>query len=125
MKLMASCLHHVASFQHYLDIYPEFLNEKQRRDLYDSGYQFLFQYLHLAHENVKLFHARYNFVPKFHAFCHMLDLILEQGINIRYYQCYSDEDYIGNIGRVAAATHKNTTPTRVIQRLNVLACLEM
>ena len=124
-KLMASCLHHLAMFQHHLDVYPEFLHREQRQSLYDSGYQFLFLYCHLAKENeVRQLH-RYHFVPKFHAFCHLLDVILEQGINIRYYQCYADEDYIGKIGKVAASTHKLAMPVRVLQRLSVLTSLEL
>lgn len=87
MKLIASTLNHVAQFQHYLDIYPEFLDGLQRREVYDAGYQFLFSYLHLAHENKSRGLARYNFVPKFHAFCHLLDIISEYGLNIRFYQC--------------------------------------
>ena len=37
MKLRASALHHLAQFQHYLDIYPEFMDAQQRRDVYDAG----------------------------------------------------------------------------------------
>ena len=125
MKLRASALHHLAQFQHDLDIYPEFVDAQQRRDVYDAGYGFLFQYMHLAHENRSRGLARYNFVPKFHAFCHLLDMISEYGINIRFYQCYGDEDYMGKVGKISAATHKLAMPTRVVQRLAVLTCLEM
>ena len=119
MELMASCLHHLATFQYHLDIFPEFLDIEQRQSLYDSGYQFLFLYCHLAHENERLGRARYNYVPKFHAFCHLLDVIMDQGLNIRFYQCYFDEDYIGKVGRIAAATHKLAMPVRTLQRLAV------
>ena len=125
MKLFASCLKHVATFQYHLDVWPEFLDTAQRESLYDSGYQFIVQYCHLAKENERLRRPRYHFVPKFHAFCNMLDDIRELGLNIRYYQCYADEDYIGKVGQVAASTHKLAMPKRVVQRLSVLTSLQL
>jgi hypothetical protein len=125
MRLMTSTLHNLATFQYYLDVMPEFLDEQQRHLVWDAGYQFLFGYCHLAKENSVLLRARYNFVPKFHAFCHLLDLIMEQGINIRYYQCYADEDYIGKVGRIAASSHRLAMPVRTVQRLSVLTSLEL
>ena len=55
----------------------------------------------------------------------MLDDTRELGLNIRYYQCYADADYIGKIGQVAASTHILAMPKRVVQRLSVLTSLQL
>ena len=50
MKLMASCLHHVAMFQYHLDVFPEFLNCQQRQSSTTRGTNMFFNIVTLLEE---------------------------------------------------------------------------
>ena len=121
----ATMMHHLASYQQLMDLQPEFLSEEIAGAMYTHGYEFLFQYCGIAAQNRAAGFPRYNFVVKFHRFCHMLDWLIEHEVNPKYYQCYHDEDYVGKMSKIASGTHRATMPLRVLQRLKVYQCMRI
>ena len=59
--------------------------------------------------------------PKLHYFGHqILGQIAASALNPRHVHCFSDEDMVGKIARIAKATHSSKTSLRTLQRWALL-----
>ena len=84
--------------------------------IYQLGHAFLASYQALAVWGVGERRRLYAWKPKFHYFEHMLDRIVEEGINFTYLWNYGEEDVIGTAINIASQTHRLTVPRRTLGR---------
>lgn len=99
-----------------MDQFPRFLTQDQAKQLRDAGYGFLNAYGALSRQAVEQKQALFNITPKFHYFCHALDLVVEERINLKFYTLFAGEDFVGRIARISAKTHMATLGQRTIER---------
>ena len=81
-----------------------------------AGALFLGGYQHLSMEACLAGVPRWNVVPKFHYFAHMIDELHDRGMNPRCFWCFGDEDFVGRVARIVFRTHRLACMMRGIER---------
>ena len=55
--------------------------------------------------------------PKYHFSCHTVDRLAKYGLNPARLANWSEEDYIGGVGRTAQKTHKSDVLRSTLERM--------
>ena len=100
MKMVATACWALADFTYCMRAFPRFLTPPQRDRMVYAGQVYLLVWNELAYRS---FHAgilRFHIRPKTHYFAHMILDIQTDSTNPRCFHCYSDEDYVGRVGKL-------------------------
>ena len=115
-RLRSVCIWGFAEFFYLIEREPRHLSDEGSARLIRAGNAFLQCYGALAADCHQSGDALYYLIPKHHAVAHtLLDLEVER-YNARFYQCYSDEDFVGRMKRIAIRCHPRTMAKRAMQR---------
>lgn len=101
-------LHGLARYFHVCKSAGRFFTDPEKDAIYNSGHEFLYMYSELRLESLQQGTNLFHLVPKFHQYHHLILDAWEDGYNPRYFHCFGDEDQVGKLLNVAAASHCNT-----------------
>ena len=105
-----------AHFQTLCEAMPQYLSSRQAEELSESGWAAL-QFYHAASceaVNQNLF--RWLMLPKAHTMSHMLDDVLNEHYNIRFYHNFEGENLVGVLKPLAAMCLGPGMESRVLRR---------
>ena len=101
---------------HILDTSGVILSPEEAQRAHYAGRLFLLSYQSLAEEALANEVAQYKMRPKFHYLCHVVDDLQKYRWNPRFFHCFMEEDFVGQLGRLVSKTHRNTASMRALQR---------
>ena len=116
-RLRASCNFSFAQFSFLLDCSRRYLDEQpvHMQNMISAGYDFFYAYRALHVRARRLHIKRWALIPKFHAFMHCLEDMMVLCYSARYHTWYKEEDFVGCMGRIAAACHASAVGLRTLQ----------
>ena len=106
----------LADFFKSMHEYGRFLNSEEIARMSRAGTLFLSGYQHLSTEAHNAGVPRWDIVPKFPYFAHLIDELHDRGMNPRCFWCFGDEDFVGRVARIVFRTHRLTCMMRGIER---------
>jgi hypothetical protein len=105
-ELVVACLWGLSTYVCVIKSGGCFFTDEEAELLDRCGHAYLFAYSALAAKQTN--HALWHHIPKHHHFHHLiLDAVAEK-MNPRFFHCFSDEDFIGQMLKVAKRGHANT-----------------
>lgn len=116
LDLVALATTQFSNWSLLVEEYPHALSNEQADKLYHDGRKFLKTYKLLAIHHVQLGNRRYPLKPKAHVF---LEIIFEARVfkeNPRGSHTYMDEDFMGQMKRLARSVHRQTLEMRCVLR---------
>ena len=123
LRMFNTALSSLSRFFSSMEKNGRFLSREEAEVMKKDGFTFLGAYIacHKWAQEKKLPH--FPMKPKFHAFTHMV-YDLDNLENPQYAHCFGDEDYMGVIARISKGCHRQTQPTRAMQRLLTAIVME-
>ena len=104
-KVVANCAWGLAEYFHIVNTAGRFFNAEEIERLDIGGNAFLLMYATLSeNSHWTLWHI----IPKFHQFYHLLLDAIDDLANPAYFQCFGDEDFVGQSMILAGAQHPST-----------------
>jgi hypothetical protein len=116
LRLATTCLYYLVTWLAILDSEPMFMSPSALAEATQAGWNYLRTYFALAKMCVDAGVRRWKVRPKCHALAHLLLRSSYSSMNIRFWSCWSDEDYIGKICKLARGTHPRTIAQRTLDR---------
>lgn len=118
--LRALCIFHLASWFAELEETGRHLNAAEAESLKNHGLQFLRAYGELAKNAIEKRAWLYPLRPKLHKLHHICLDLLKEEYNPRFYCCYTDEDFCGQMKRIAVKVHRRRMAERTLQRYRIM-----
>jgi hypothetical protein len=112
----ATCFYYMVRWIAILDREPMFMSAEAAAEYRDAGFAYLRLYNSLAHSCVQAGVRRWKVRPKCHVLAHIFLRTEFSRMNPRFWSCWSDEDYIGKVCKLARATHSGTVARRTLDR---------
>jgi hypothetical protein len=115
-RLLAASAFALAKFSFELDCSERFPDPGHLQIMVSFGYDFIHTYIAMHNEAASRGLRRYSTIPKLHAFMHCLDDMQLLEHSARYHTCYREEDFVGRVGKIAAACSARNVGLRVLER---------